>query len=757
MKKLIFGAFTLLSGFSALSQITIAEAREMGIGQTVTVRGVVTNGSELGPIRYLQDGTAAIAAYGTNLNSVQRFDSITVTGVLFDFSGLLELSPTNSFINHGQATVIPSPLQLPITSAAEVHESKLVQFQNVTFVQSGAFATGNSTVQVTDGTNTLDVRINGTTNIDGAPIPSGPITITGLLGQFNANYQLIPRDLNDMITYIAPEREINVKINGSTVLSGSTKFIGAAGTIAVDIENQGVNNLAVTGSSFSGVNAADFASNITSATIGGTSSQSFLINFTPAGIGSRFATLSIGNNDDDENPYIIHFEGVGTNNLATEPSANPSNLTFTNPLPYKLTGSYTAGTNASKYIVLWKNGSPITAMPEDGASYRRGDVVGDARVAYVGSGTGFTPRGVIANQTYYFKVFAFNGQDGFENYRIVNPASETVTTPGQNIGNYYQGINSNASSLILDLQMLVYPHTQLTYFSYKTTMMSEFEIRDTTDGQSYVTCAYSGERKVFNDPFDWTPTGYSREHTFAHSWMLTFPANNPERPEYTDQHHLYPTNLQQANTPRSNLPMDDIDGNVVFEYLEGRVGYKGPQLVYEPRAAQKGNAARAIMYVALVYNFPLNGNVNSTKQSRETLVNWHFADLPDNYEIARHEYVYSLQGNRNPFIDSVHFACRINVDDNILEDVDCMASLEEKIEANFVIFPVPSSDKVFIQINGTDITDYEIVDMNGRSVRKVQGIQESVLILSAADFAKGAYLVHVKTPVGVGVKKMVIE
>ena len=99
MKNLIFGAFALLTGFSAFSQITIAEAREMGIGQTVTIKGVVTNGSELGPIRYVQDGTGAIAAYGTNLNSVQRFDSITVTGVLYDFSGLLELSPTSASVS----------------------------------------------------------------------------------------------------------------------------------------------------------------------------------------------------------------------------------------------------------------------------------------------------------------------------------------------------------------------------------------------------------------------------------------------------------------------------------------------------------------------------------------------------------------------------------------------------------------------------------------------------------------------------------
>ena len=85
-------------------------------------------------------------------------------------------------------------------------------------------------------------------------------------------------------------------------------------------------------------------------------------------------------------------------------------------------------------------------------------------------------------------------------------------------------------------------------------MMNQFEIRDTTAGQSYVVCAYSGERKVFNDPFDWTATGYSREHTYSHSWMPTFPCDSPEKPEYNDQHNLWPTNLQQANTPRSNLP-----------------------------------------------------------------------------------------------------------------------------------------------------------------------------------------------------------
>lgn len=39
---------------------------------------------------------------------------------------------------------------------------------------------------------------------------------------------------------------------------------------------------------------------------------------------------------------------------------------------------------------------------------------------------------------------------------------------------------------------------------------------------------------------------------------------------------------------------------------------------------------------------------------------WHYADLPDAREIAKNDYIDSLQGNRNPFIDSVNYACYID-------------------------------------------------------------------------------------------------
>ena len=127
-------------------------------------------------------------------------------------------------------------------------------------------------------------------------------------------------------------------------------------------------------------------------------------------------------------------------------------------------------------------------VPADGTAYMRGDVVGDAKVAYVGSGMSFTPRHVIANQNLYFAVYAFNGSDGFQNYKTSSPATGNVTTQGQQIGNYYSGINPNSTSFLSDLSALINPHNFVSYFNYKTTMMNQFEIRDTTAGQSYVLC-----------------------------------------------------------------------------------------------------------------------------------------------------------------------------------------------------------------------------------------------------------------------------
>jgi len=326
---------------------------------------------------------------------------------------------------------------------------------------------------------------------------------------------------------------------------------------------------------------------------------------------------------------------------------------------------------------------------------------------------------------------------------------------GENIGAYYNGIDRYQTSLRTDLTALIEPHNFITYFMYKQTMMNEFEIRDTTNGQSVVTCVYSGENMIFDDPFDWTATGYSREHTFPHSWMLTWPADNPEQPEYTDQHNLYPANLVSANIPRSNLPLGEITGDTMQTYLEGGVGEEtfGGQLVYEPRESHKGDAARAIMYMVVCYDFPLGANVNADKQDQDLLKTWHFNDLPDNKEIARHEYIYNLQNNRNPFIDSVDFACHVDFDDNSY--LACNIGIEEQIQNAFVMFPVPSQDVIYFQVNGVEITSYQILDMSGRLVKGEDNLKAPKIKVN--NLASGSYMVTVTTEYGTAQKKMIVN
>ena len=718
MKKgiIILAAMTFSFGLSA--QTDIANARTFALNQTVTVTGVVTNGAELGQIRYMQDATAGIAAYGGPVTGALRGDSVSVTGPLIEFAGLLEISTVASMTNFGQAVIQPIPLQVSVLAIGEPLESQLVVLENVTFVQSGSFAAGNSTVQVTDGTNTMDIRINGSTNIAGTAIPTGAVSITGLVGQFNTNYQIVPRDLNDIITYVAPMYEINVLLGGSTVFTGGNYLIGNSAATTITIENYGTQNLVVSGALFSGANAASFSSNIGTPTIAGGTSQNFTINYSPSTIGSHFATLEISSNDADENPYLINLEGVGTDNLASEPTASPTSMSFPIVEAYTLTGQYNPGSGATNYLVLWNNGSAVTDVPSDGTSYMRGDIVGNSTVAYAGPSTSFTPRGIIANQNYFFTVYAYNGSGGFENYLTTSPATGNISSTGSNIAGYYGSISSVDNTLVSDLASLINPHTSVTYFMYLNTMMANFEIRDTINGQSVVTGAYSGENFIFSDPFDWSATGYSREHTFAHSWMTTQPADNPELPEYNDQHNLYPTNLAEANIPRNNHPLGVVTGAVSSSYLEGTLGLDASgMLVYEPRDAQKGNAARAIMYMAICYGFSLNSDSDAADQDQDILKTWHLADLPDDYEIARHEYIYSIQGNRNPFIDSVEFACHIDFDDNLYLGTDCsVLSIKELAENSLKVYPVPANEILRINTDGNSIKSYELIDMQGRVV-----------------------------------------
>lgn len=269
--KILKTIFTFLLTFlvwQAFAQEDIFDARN-AVGEEVTVSGIATNGSELGNIRYFQDNTAGLAAYGSELSSVNRGDSITVTGTVKEFNNLLEMDPITSVIVHSSSNTLPAPVILTINQLGEPYESQLIEIKNVTIVNaSGTFA-GNQNYEITDGTDTGEFRVNTNSPIVGEVIPTGKINLIGICSQYYSTYQILPRDMNDIVSaepvnFISPVmvKEItttSVALYWETDVDASTEIRFGPGQDKSQWESLKVEFSAPTTNGFSHeINIADF-------------------------------------------------------------------------------------------------------------------------------------------------------------------------------------------------------------------------------------------------------------------------------------------------------------------------------------------------------------------------------------------------------------------------------------------------------------------------------------------------------------------
>ena len=578
-------------------------------------------------------------------------------------------------------------------------------------------------------------------------------------------------DVNIAVGAATPSQEINVKYASATIVNGgstsASSGVGVSSPLTFSIENLGTTTaLNVSSVVISGANSSDFSVASNPSSVAALGNGSMVINFNPASSGTRTGIVTINSDDADESAYVITINGVG-GTLATEPASQPTNLVFSNEKTYRFNASYSAASGVDGYVVLKKKGSAITDVPVDGVVYDRGDIVGNSQVVLSGTATSFTPNNIVASTGYYFAVFAYNGTGVYRNYLTTAPLTGNKTTPATMMPmGMYSAINTASSTFTTDLHALVNPHSSEFYSSYASLMVKLFEARDTVDNQKVITCVYSGENKVYTEPFDWSTQGYSREHTYCHSWMPSYPADSPELPEFSDFHHLFPTNLNNANILRSNYPLGEVV-TASTTYLGCKFGLDANgKNVFEPRDEHKGDAARAIMYMAICYNGedglnwkfkdPISGSVNYG-QDQGVLKNWHFQDPPSNYEISRNDFIDSIQGNRNPFIDNIQYACYVNFLTMNYEVEGCSAGVEEQLEKAISIYPVPSKDVLFIQASGTTVDSYEILDMQSRTVRAEGDINTSVVTVDALKLNAGSYLVKVHTKAGTIIRKMIIE
>ena len=135
-----------------------------------------------------------------------RGDLVTVSGVITEFNGLLEIGPTLTAVtvNSSNNTLPTNQLVTP-NMIAEAYEGELVTVDNVVFDLAGSVISANSTYSYLANGQSGVIYIRAGSVLVGTNLPASAITLVGIVSQFDntepfdAGYQILPRDENDFI------------------------------------------------------------------------------------------------------------------------------------------------------------------------------------------------------------------------------------------------------------------------------------------------------------------------------------------------------------------------------------------------------------------------------------------------------------------------------------------------------------------------------------------------------------------------------
>lgn len=220
---------------------------------------------------------------------------------------------------------------------------------------------------------------------------------------------------------------------------------------------------------------------------------------------------------------------------------------------------------------------------------------------------------------------------------------------------YYTPLDGKkGDALLTAIKNLSEGHTKITY---NTKTWPAFETTDvrTINGKLAWWDMYSNN-------IVWLPghDAMNIEHSVANSWW-----GGVKNDAYADLFHLNPSD-QLANGKKGNYPPGEVvDARILDNGLlkigTPAAGQGGSaQSVFEPADEYKGDFARAYFYIYATYPdmawkdeyaYAYNADGTLADWAKTLLLKWNSLDPVDSKEIARNEAIYTLQNNRNPFID----------------------------------------------------------------------------------------------------------
>ncbi len=215
-------------------------------------------------------------------------------------------------------------------------------------------------------------------------------------------------------------------------------------------------------------------------------------------------------------------------------------------------------------------------------------------------------------------------------------------------------------------------------------------------------------------------TGYNREHSWPSSWY-----GGEISPMYSDLFMVYPTD-NFVNNQRGSYPYGEVDSPGWTSLNGSRLGnctypgYSG--VAFEPIDAYKGDFARSYFYVTARYygedgawpGSDMTDGAELLPWAADMLLEWHLEDPVSRKELERNGTVYTLQGNRNPFIDHPEFAEAMYATTGV-EETDALAGRRFVLEQNAPNPFNPTTIVAFSLAAGSDV-ELLVHDVSGRLV-----------------------------------------
>ena len=171
----------------------------------LTGSAFVTYTGSLRNQKFIQDDAAGIMIDDTGRIISQTYaigDEITgLIGRLTTYNGMMEFAPVadpGAPVSTGNAI---TPILLDISQIGEEYEARLVTIHDVTISGRDTFA--NSMAYQLNGASNPQLYIRyAECDLIGTDVPAIAQDITGVIYDFNGTYEIVPRDINDIVAHI---------------------------------------------------------------------------------------------------------------------------------------------------------------------------------------------------------------------------------------------------------------------------------------------------------------------------------------------------------------------------------------------------------------------------------------------------------------------------------------------------------------------------------------------------------------------------